>query len=360
MPEARNTTNSSKPVSRAVRDSNMELLRIMAMVLVMVVHANFRALPVPGATAIATSPTSAWLQFLTEGLSIVSVNLFVLLSGWYGIRPKVHRFAELLFQVLFFTLIGVGVSELLVPGSAVGAPDFWKRFFMLGDGHYWFVKTYIALYLLAPVLNAYVESASRRGFAWLLAAFFTFQFIFGWLWEAVTWFKAGYSLTSFMGLYLLARYIRLYPTRIWRMSRWCDLAIYLAVALVLAVAMFHIKRNSGLGGFLYFYNCPLVILSAVHLMLFFSKLSFKSRLVNWLAISAFAIYLTHSGTFLWTYYDDAIRLWFAGESRFTFILYAAAMMAAVFVVSILLDKMRLLMWKPIERVMISCRHGKLS
>ena len=29
------------------RDSNMELLRILAMVLVMVVHANFRALPVP-------------------------------------------------------------------------------------------------------------------------------------------------------------------------------------------------------------------------------------------------------------------------------------------------------------------------
>ena len=39
-----------------MRDSNMELLRIVAMLLVMVVHANFRALPVPGVHAIAVNP----------------------------------------------------------------------------------------------------------------------------------------------------------------------------------------------------------------------------------------------------------------------------------------------------------------
>lgn len=340
-------TISSNSKRSKVRDSNMELLRIIAMVLVMVVHANFRALPTPGVRFIAAQPTSALLQFFTEGLSIIAVDLFVLLSGWYGIRPKMNRFAELFFQVLFFTLVGVGLSELIAPGSAVNSPDFWSRFFMLGDGQYWFVKTYIGLYILSPVLNAYVEQASRRSFTWLLVAFFTFQFIFGWYWEATTWFRAGYSLTSFMGLYLLARYIRLYPVKCWQLNRWLDLAIYLVIALLLTVVMFHIKKNGGLGGKFYFYNCPLVIISAVHFMLFFSKFSFKSRVVNWLAISAFAIYLTHSGTFLWTYYDDAIRRWFATESRFVFIGYVVAMMLVVFIGSILLDKARLLLWRPI-------------
>lgn len=347
---AESISNLSMP-RPPVRDSNMELLRIMAMVLVMVVHANFRALPVPGPSALAANPTSALLQFLVEGLSVIAVDVFVLLSGWYGIRPKMHRFAELLFQILFFTIIGVGVSEMLQPGSAVGSVDFWKRFFMLGDGQYWFVKTYMGLYILSPVLNAYVEKASQRQFAWLLVAFFAFQSIFGWLWEATTWFKAGYSLTSFMGLYLLARYIRLYPLRCWQWSRWVDLAIYLAVALTLTVVMFVIKRGGGLGGIFYYYNCPLVIVGAVHFVLMFSKFSLRSRLVNWLAVSAFAIYLTHSGTFLWTFYDDAIRRWFVGESRATFILYAAMMMAAVFVGSILLDKVRLFIWKPIGNLL---------
>ena len=342
-------TISSNSKRSKVRDSNMELLRIIAMVLVMVVHANFRALPTPGVRFIAAQPTSALLQFFTEGLSIIAVDLFVLLSGWYGIRPKMNRFAELLFQVLFFTLVGVGVSELISPGSAVNSPDFWERFFMLGDGQYWFVKTYIGLYILSPVLNAYVEHASRRSFTWLLVGFFAFQFIFGWYWESTTWFRAGYSLTSFMGLYLLARYIRLYPVKCWQLNRWIDLAVYLAIALLLTVVMFHIKKHGGLGGKFYFYNCPLVIISAVHFMLFFSKFSFKSRVVNWLAISAFAIYLTHSGTFLWTYYDDAIRRWFAAESRFVFISYVVAMMLVVFIGSILLDKVRLLLWRPIVK-----------
>ncbi|MBR6283250.1 MAG: acyltransferase family protein [Muribaculaceae bacterium] len=351
-------TETASPVrtSAPVRDSNMELLRIMAMVLVMVVHANFRALPLPGIRTIVAQPVSAWLQFLTEGLSIIAVNVFVLLSGWYGIRPKVHRFAELLFQILFFTLVGVGLSELLHPGSTVAKPDFWQRFFMLGDGHYWFVKTYMTLYILSPVLNAYVERASQRQFKWLLIAFFSFQCVFGWMWESTTWFRAGYSLSSFMGLYLLARYIHLYPSRCWQLNRWLDLTIYLAIALVLMVAMFYIKRAGGVGGKLYFYNCPLVIVSAVYFVLFFSKFSFRSRVVNWLAISAFAIYLTHSSTFLWTYYDDAIRHWFASESRGTFILYTAALMTVVFFGSILLDKVRLLLWQPFANWLKPRKH----
>ena len=92
------------------RDSNMELLRIVAMLLLMVVHANFRALPKPDAAVIAAQPVSAFLQFLTEGFSIVGVNVFVMLSGWYGIRPRMVRFAELVFQLLFFGVICLGVD----------------------------------------------------------------------------------------------------------------------------------------------------------------------------------------------------------------------------------------------------------
>ena len=45
---------------------------------------------------------------------------------------------------------------------------------------------------------------------------------------------------------------------------------------------------------MYYYTCPFVIVQAVAFLLFFSKLSFYSRLVNWIAISTFAIYLLHS------------------------------------------------------------------
>ena len=71
--------------------------------------------------------------------------------------------------------------------------------------------------------------------------------------------------------------------------------------------------------------------------------------MNWMAISAFSIYLTHSSSFTAKYYDGAIRQWFYGESRLTFIVYAMLLIAGVFAGSILIDKVRLLLWKPIEK-----------
>ena len=335
---------------KKTRDSNMELLRLVAMLLIMVVHANFRALPKPDDLAIAANPSSAFLQFLAEGFSIVGVNVFVMLSGWYGIRPRLVRFSELIFQILFFGVLCLGVECVVtvnMPSKAL------LTVLMLDTNAYWFVKVYIALYLFAPVLNLFVEHATRRQFEQVLLAVFAFMFLFGWLFKATTWLGEGYSLPWFMSLYLLARYMRVHRPWFTLFSRGTDLAVYLGVVAFLTVAVF-ILRHYNLGGILYFYCCPVVVLGAMYLLLFFSKLpSFggaAGSLVNWLGISALSIYLTHSSNFLAKYYDGFIRQWFYGESRPTFILYAVLLIVAVFFGSILLDKVRLALWHPIQRI----------
>jgi surface polysaccharide O-acyltransferase-like enzyme len=92
-------------IKSKVRDSNMELLRIVAMILVMVVHANFRAMHFPTGYDLAISPSSVFLRYFTESLSIICVNVFVLLSGWYGIHFKISRLLEFIFQVMFFSIV---------------------------------------------------------------------------------------------------------------------------------------------------------------------------------------------------------------------------------------------------------------
>lgn len=337
------TDNQAIANRKKVRDSNMELLRLVAMFLVLVVHANFRALPVPGMTHVHNNPSSALLMFMTEAFSICAVDLFVLLSGWYGIRFKAKRLGELVFQVLFFGLFAIGVCCFFAPEEL--QHDVLSRLFIVGVNDYWFVKAYVALYLLSPVLNAYVEKATARQFGWLLVGFFAFQFTFGWAFESTRWLVAGYSLPSFIGLYLLARYMRLHPVKMWKLNRWWDLTIYLSIVVFLTIAMFVIKQNAGRGGALYFYICPFVILGAVHLLLFFSKFSFQSRAINWLAISAFGAYLTQSSSFIGgRFYDKIILNWFNNEPRCEFIVYSSVFVIAVFFGSILIDKVRILVW----------------
>lgn len=340
--------NDILPVKKQ-RESNMELLRIVAMLLVMVVHANFRALPVPTAHEIIAEPTSKFLMFFTEAVSVIAVNVFVLMSGWFGIRPKAKRLGELLFQVLFFGLFGIVVCWVFAPDRLLTTPQYGSaisRLFMCGETDYWFVKTYIALYLISPVLNAFIEKASQRQFATVLIAFFVFQCAYDWLSNATKWMASGYSLTSFAWFYMLARYMRLYPVKLWQKGKWFDACVYACYVAILTIAMFFIKKNGLRGGILYFYSCPLVILGAIHFMLFFTKLPpFSNKIVNWVAISSFAIYLTHSSNFIGGFYDKWILGWFMTMSRGEFIGCTSLLIAAVFVGSILVDKVRIALWQ---------------
>ena len=80
-------THSDCTVSRPnTRLSNFELLRILAMFLVLIVHCNYRFLGVPTTDEAREFilPTFARVSF--QNISIVCVNLFVMISGWFGAK----------------------------------------------------------------------------------------------------------------------------------------------------------------------------------------------------------------------------------------------------------------------------------
>lgn len=70
----------------AQRQSNFELLRIIAILLVLILHADFYALEGPVANDIINSPTDSMLRILFQAITIVAVNVFVMISGWFGIN----------------------------------------------------------------------------------------------------------------------------------------------------------------------------------------------------------------------------------------------------------------------------------
>ncbi len=339
--------------NRKTRDSNMELLRLVAMLLVMIVHASYRALPKPTPESIAAAPVSLFLQITVESFTVVGVNVFVMLSGWYGIRLRWSRLLELFFQVAFFAVLCIGLYYAL-NGTVPQGPLL--SVLMLHEGDYWFVKTYLALYLLSPVLNAFVQTATQRQMAVTVLSLFAFQWIYGWVFEATSWLRAGYSLPSFVCLYLLARYLNVYRPAFTKWRPRTDLCAYLVLCSIVTVAYFLLKRYFNIGGLLWFYNSPTTIIAAMFLLLFFSKLSFHSKLVNWLAISALAVYLTHSNTPLGKYYDWYILNWHDTLPRLSFLLYTASFIAVVFFGSILIDKLRVALWNQLLKLSWKKNH----
>lgn len=277
--------------------------------------------------------------FFTESFSVIAVNVFVLLTGWYGIKPRTSRLIEFLFQVLFFGIICM-CCEWFLTGSK--PPRIFHTIFALTPT-YWFVKAYLALYIISPVLNTFVEHSPRQQFKYVLIAFFAFQSLFSWVFKGAVWIEFGYSLPSFAGLYLLARYIRIYKPTFTQFHLKTDFLFYICFVLfntIMALVFLQIGRES----WFFVYTSPFVIVEAVYFLLFFSKLSLKSNIINWVAISAFSIYLTHTNEYLGKYYINIIFKWFNECSTVSFVANVTVLIVGVFISSVLVDKVRIFLW----------------
>ena len=65
------------------RLSNIELLRIIAMFMILTVHADYWLLGIPTLEDICISKVSVFTRILIEQLCVVGVNVFVLITGWF-------------------------------------------------------------------------------------------------------------------------------------------------------------------------------------------------------------------------------------------------------------------------------------
>jgi len=338
---------------KKLRLSNMELLRLLSMLLVLVVHADYMSLGAPNRAALLNHPFTASMRIGVEHAAIVCVNVFVLISGWFGIRPKWKGLAGLLFQVTFFPVL---IVLCFLVAGVPGTGRYVGHLFCPGYD-YWFVVAYLGLYLLSPVLNAFAEHASQRKMEVFLLGFFALEVVYGWLQELGN-FIDGYSMISFAGLYLLARYLRLYPGR-WSGKRGRTYLLFYGLAVLLSwlMALLVVYVSGRSKGFLIAYNSPFIIFGSMCLMLAFTRLRLQSRLINRLAASSFAIYLVHCHPLLFNRYKALFSYLYERFNGISYVLMVLLCLLAVGAGCLLLDQLRILCWKGLLRLRERCRAG---
>ena len=331
------------------RSSNVELLRILAMFLVLVHHANILSIGIPSGTECVSAPGNTFFRFFIQSLAIVAVDVFVLISGWFGIKPSLKKLLALLFQVFFFTLT-IPLVFCLIKGFGVLTPRAILKSLMITKC-YWFVKSYVCLFILSPVLNMFAEKAPKRTFSIVLILFFAFQTIYGWT-DSAPEFNYGSSVVSFCGLYLLARYLRLYPFR-FQTNRGLCVSAYLGLSLVLAAGIwvatrlnFHPEYAVKIA---FSYINPLTALSAIALLLTFVNTDVPySKTINWFAASAFSVYIIHINGFIFHYFQDAVWYFYSNFPVALRSLLIICFLVLVFMACVFLDKIRILVWRWLE------------
>ena len=328
------------------RSSNMELLRLIAIVLIMIGHIVMM-FQQPSVEYSRLFPINSFTRFFWDGLSVVAVDVFILISGWFGIHFKMKRMLEFIFQALFFSFI-VFIVLVLIDKEKFLTIYNVGIIFMLHPWDYWFVKAYLGLYIFAPILNEFIENVSEKQLRTVLILFYLFQTIYGWMSiQGAIWFEGGFSAVSFMGLYLLARYIKLYGQKFTSHKPFFFILCYIGISLILALLAFIVTFLSfPISGRLFTYTNPFVILSALSLVIGFSKLKFQSIIINKLAVFCFAIYLLHAHEMvLRIIYGAYAQKWYLSENFFMFLLYVFLMILAFFFGAIFIDIIRIKVWR---------------
>lgn len=329
--------------ARLDRQSNIECLRILAIFLILVVHADFWALGAPTPKEIHEMPIPSATRFLIESVSICAVNVFVMISGWFGIHPKAKSLFNFLFQCAFF-LFGIYLVKIIVIRNISG--EGIKGCLLLLK-HNWFIKAYLMLYIFSPVLNEFVEHTNKKTFKIVLICYFLFQTVYGWCSEGAQWFKDGYSAISFMGIYLFMRYLRRFaPPYLPKKSSLFYMTLYISCALIITVLAIlqtlHIIPGWLMFGKMYSYANPLVIIESLALFLLFTRFEFKSKVVNFIAASTFAVFLLHTNPNIGKpYFVPLINRVYQMYDGIACLSVLFAILVAIFILAIAIDQIRI-------------------
>ena len=148
------------------RKYNLDLLRMLFIV-------SLHYLGVGGAFYNITDGNTELLTYnygiasLLEALSIVGVNCFVLISGYFLVNSsfKIKKALHIYLTTLFYSVIFF-IAYVIVNGFSLG--NMLSSLLPISMSTYWFITVYLVLYILSPFINLLCNNMTQKQHAALL------------------------------------------------------------------------------------------------------------------------------------------------------------------------------------------------
>lgn len=338
----------------AARSTNLEILRILSMLLIVMHHYSVHGAFVLNPSILTVNKVI--VQFLSAGGKL-GVDCFILITGYFMIESSfnVKKLLKLVCEIFFYSAI------IFVIFTAFGLADFslkWaiKSFFPTIFSVYWFATAYVILYIFTPYLNLFIKGLDeKKHFQLILLLVFLWSLI-----PTITGNETpGMSdLSWFITLYIIAAYIRLHQNKWFKKAKSNILLAATTYALILLSCVFFdiigLRINSVGTNATYFMsmnNLPMLFCS-VTLFLGFKNLKMKDcNLTNGIAASMFGVYLIHDNYFVRPFIWEKVFRNNAFYGSPYLIIHALVAIISVFVICVVIDQIRIKLFeKPFFRL----------
>lgn len=297
------------------RSSNIELYRIVVMLLIVAHHSVvcsdvYEALPAAG---FSLDTIGAYLLGMWGKTGI---NCFVLITGYFMCVSQItlRKFMKLLLVVLFY-YVGIYLLFVLFGHCPFTLRDMWLNCIPVQDINGGFTSAYLLFFLFIPFINACIQHVNQQQHAWLCVLNLLIYTIMPYVpgvtisMNYVVWFSV---------IYILGAYIRLHKDSVWKSDNVYVWGVLTAVSVLGAMAsVVAIVWYNSLGHHVRPYmfvsdsNALLAVLVAVSSFIWVSNIQMKtSKMINRVAASAFGVLLIHSANgierqWLW---EDLLRM----------------------------------------------------
>ena len=269
-----------------------------------------------------------------------------------------HLF-KLWLQVLFYSFF-IYVILLIIPsfGTTFSLFQLIKSYLPVMSSSYWFFNAYLALMLLSPLLNHFIQHLNKEEhkktiiiLIILFSIIPTIDFISDPFGSAY-----GYGVVWFIVLYIIAAYIRIYGLKIKH-----PFTIYtiITIAELLINILYQFPKSERIK-FLFtlqtYYNSVFVLLGAISLFMFFMNLEINGKkitsIIKWIVPKSFAVYLIHEHpVFRDILWQKIIMIEHYSGNAISLLLTIIVSTAIIFIVCILIDTVRSTLIYKIENKM---------
>lgn len=369
-----------KTLNPAGRQANLELLRCIAMMMVIVLHYLGKGNLLVNLEEIWLYPAevTAWLL---ESFCIVAVNVYMFISGYFlctsGFKPS--RLFKLWLQVWMYSVAFglIGAFTGVIEETAVDTHFFLTLIFPISMNHYWFMTAYAFLYLLLPFLGLAVRKMTKRQLQTaVLLLLFMFSLLKSILPVRLETDGLGYDCLWYVCVFVAAAYVRRFGIPFLE-RRGRGIALYLGSSLLIFCGTMILRevylRTGSLGLVLKMcmeYNHILPFLAAAGLFGAFCRLKISGHfaaIVCRIAPYTLGVYLIHENLglrYTWQNWLGADRLLGIipvqpnvsapmrlgmGNSLASLLLYTLGAVVCVFAAGILVDMLRALLMKGLDR-----------
>lgn len=273
---------------------------------------------------------------LINSFLICAVNVFFLISGYFGIRMNEKKMLGIIIDAfcyhLVITLIGLILGRVSITGNMI-------RHIFVQSENYWFLLVYCMLCVISPYLNKIIESKSLK-----LTNLVLFEFLIGchnllfnngnlgWV--------LGYSLCQAICMYLIGSQLKEISTES-LMNRHPFLMYVIGSFTVAAMAVFlvSLKPDAKAIERVFSYSNPLIVFNSICFFLFFAKISLNTSIgegIGKLSRHALAVYLILNGNWILKYLKERMpQVSFWGSLTLYLLLAIILSMLAMVIDSIL-------------------------